>query len=216
MLFKRLGYIQHENVEIHDRKASQLDHRTTHQGVLQMTRLPTAKWLEIRGEYEQGLGSCRELGEKHGINPETVSNHCKNEGWRKKKAELVRKATEKTVNSMSQRLMKHMSSVADYGQELLQEFKKDFRNRKKKKMEGWEDISRMVLATQRTDDFVRRALGANDAITPEEGMTPSNIAQQEQMLAQLRSISILQAQGKLEDIKPDIERMKRATIIKDI
>lgn len=65
--------------------------------------IPRALWQLIRQEYQEADLSCRELAEKHGLNPETVSTRCKREGWRRQEAENARLLAAKTEQAIDQK-----------------------------------------------------------------------------------------------------------------
>lgn len=70
----------------------------------QMNSRPSqALWLQVRADYEQGHGSCRELALCHGLHPEAVSSRCKREHWRKGLAEAGRKLAEKIDQNLTER-----------------------------------------------------------------------------------------------------------------
>ena len=69
----------------------------------QAPKLDRATWHKIRRDYMAGLGSCRELAEKHGTTRYAVQNRCKREGWRLQMAKLDGEVAQETTRIIAQR-----------------------------------------------------------------------------------------------------------------
>ena len=64
-----------------------------------MKRTSDSVWEAVKGAYVLGQGSCRQLAERYGLSPTSVSNHCKRQQWRKEakaaKANMARHVDQK-------------------------------------------------------------------------------------------------------------------------
>ncbi len=57
-------------------------------------------WKKVKIAYQKGEGSCRELAEKFGLSEDSVQNKCKRAKWRKEKAIIDQKVTEKVTEKI--------------------------------------------------------------------------------------------------------------------
>ena len=71
---------------------------------------------QVREDYLQGKGTCRELAEKHGLPHTTVENWCRRERWRSKLTEIDRRLTAETEHS----LVKHADNLVARRAEFLE------------------------------------------------------------------------------------------------
>lgn len=90
-------------------------------------RTPTAVWLRVREEYQQGLGSCAELARRHGLGAGAVSSRCKREKWRM------------AVTRLDQKLDQRLDQLTTAKAETLAERAARFRDRTLTESEGWLD-----------------------------------------------------------------------------
>lgn len=90
-------------------------------------RTPTAVWLRVREEYQQGLGSCAELAQRHGLSAGAVSSRCKREQWRR------------AVTQLDQKLTHRLDQLTTDKAETLAARAAQFRDRALAESEGWLD-----------------------------------------------------------------------------
>ena len=63
--------------------------------------IPDRTWDKLRKQYQLGKGNCRQLAEKHGLNPQAVSTRCKREGWRvntSKMTDRINQTVDRAIN----------------------------------------------------------------------------------------------------------------------
>ncbi len=180
-------------------------------------------WDIIKAEYLAGRDTLQNLSKKYGVSVSAARSRSKVEGWKKERLEMKTRIKDKVVAEVSEIIVKGLAEQMSYMakasgrimQRLLHAEKQVNLEDLAKKITSVDEYVKLSLAIQRINDIWRGALGAEDSQKLDEGMTPTNLARQEAMIADIKMIHLLATEGKTKDFVPNLEMMKRAVIVDD-
>lgn len=136
-----------------------------------MKKIPTSVRADVRQEYLEGKGSCRELAQKYGVSPAAVENWCRREGWRKRVKEIDRRLTVQTERSLANHAdalvaqrAAFMNRTVGEGNAWLDEIDAERESRKRGDVETlrkvvtcWDTVTTMQRKSLRLDQEEQRA-----------------------------------------------------------
>jgi len=120
---------------------------------------------EVRACYQRGEGSCRELGERFGLTPRSVTLHCAREKWRVKKVELEKRVSQKVEEVL-------VGEATDWVKDTIKRGWKARREIDESKNQMAPAVDPIALdalsrVEVRFDDMVRKAFGLPDTMKHE-------------------------------------------------